>query len=406
MTPIFFSRPQVLCSAGSNLKELWQSVTTGNQSGIKKVQTIDKNVFYAARIDDSLLSQKSSSRYDSRIMRIEEKCLSQLENEISHIKKLFSPERIAVCTGSCDNGTELSLNAHKEFFNSNHFPKNYSLEAQGADYVSTFISEKYNLKGPSLTFSTACSSSAAAIVKATEMIQSDLCDAVICGGIDIASDTALMGFNSLEAISSEITNPFSKNRHGITLGEGAAFFILSRTQLFPDENIKILGYGESADAYHITTPDPEGNGAFSSMQKALEKAQIAPEQIDYLNLHGTGTKFNDSMEAKAVSKLFKNYPVPASSTKSITGHTLGASGAIEAVISYLTIKNNTSSKEITLPVQVWDKIYDPEIPKLNLIDPSTPSAKKTEQIPIQKISTVMSNSFAFGGANTSLIFGL
>ena len=169
MTPIYFSRPQVFCSAGSNLNELWQSVTTGNQSGIKKVKTIDQNIFYAARINDSLLTEKSSSHYDSRIMRIEEKCLSKLENEIFQITKQFSPERIAVCIGSCDNGTELSLNAHKEFFNSGNFPKNYNLEAQGADYVSTFISEKYNLKGPSLTFSTACSSSAAAIVKAAEI---------------------------------------------------------------------------------------------------------------------------------------------------------------------------------------------------------------------------------------------
>lgn len=398
MIPIYFSDPAVFCAIGSNKEEFWASLISGNQSGIKKVEALQYS-FFAAKINDSLLTEKSSSKYDSRIIRIEEKCLSQIENEIQTVIKKYSPQKIGICVGSCDNGTELSVKGHTEFFKNQKFSENYNLEMQSADYVSTFIAEKYKITGPALSFSTACSSSASAIIKASELLQSEICDAVICGGVDLASNTALIGFNSLEAISSEITNPFSKNRHGITLGEGAAFFVLTREPLFTSENpIKLLGYGESADAYHMTSPDPEGKGAFLAMQRALKKSQKEPKDIDYLNLHGTGTKFNDSMEAKAVAKLFGENSVPSSSTKSLTGHTLGASGAIECAACYLTLKNNYKKEKISLPLQVWDGIKDEQCPSLNIVDKNFSYNKK-------EVNCCMSNSFAFGGANSSLVLG-
>lgn len=396
---IYLSKPTVLSGGGKNIEELFASCVNGNQSGIKKVRALNGKEFFAGKIEDSLVSEKSSGRFDMRIIRIEEKCLLQIEDLILKVKEKFSAERIAVCVGSCDNGTEFSLRGHRKYFENGAFDKSYSLEEQSGDYVATFISEKYGIKGPSLAFETACSSSAGAIIKAAELVRAGICDAVIAGGVDIASDTVLMGFDSLEAVSSEITNPFSKNRHGITLGEGAAFFIVSGED-FSGENIELLGYGESADAYHMTSPDPSGDGAVRAIKKALENANLNPHDIDYVNLHGTGTKFNDSMEAKAIKEVFADYKVPLSTTKPITGHTLGAAGAIEAAICWQTIKNakNAENAEIKLSVQVWDYEPDFDTENLNFVSEKNPVSPK-------KVKICMSNSFAFGGANACLILG-
>lgn len=401
---VYLSKPGVLCAAGSNADELWNSVTDGKQDGIRKVTALNEKTFFAGRIADDVLCKPSSARYDMRIMRIEELCLRQIEADIERVKTLYGAEKIGVCVGSCDNGTEFSLAGHRTYFESGSFPSDYSLEIQGADYVAAFIREKYLLSGPCLTFSTACSSSAGAIVKAAELLKSGICDAVIAGGVDIASDTVLMGFDSLEAVSSEITNPFSKNRHGITLGEAAAFFVMTRDM--PEGNApfaRLLGWGESADAYHMTSPEPGGDGAFRAMKSALASAGLNAADVDYINLHGTGTKFNDSMEAKAVDALFggRETPVLCSTTKPLTGHTLGAAGALEAAVCFLSIVNNIgkAAGEIKLPVQVWDGVQDEELPFLNIVS-------KGKNCAAGKVRVCMSNSFAFGGANSSLILGL
>ncbi len=399
MQSVFFSNPAVLCAAGKNAEELWNSVVTGNQIGIKKVTALNGKEFYSARIDEELVKNPGSSKYDMHIMRLEEKCLEQIETQISKVITLYGSERVGICVGSCDNGTEFSIAGHRVFFEKGAFEKDYSLEIQGADYVSTFIAEKYGITGPALTFSTACSSSAGAIIKAAELIRAGICDAVIVGGVDIASDTVLMGFDSLEAVSSQVTNPFSKNRRGITLGEAAAFFVLSKED-FDNTEIELLGYGESADAYHMTSPDPSGKGAAEAMKKALNFANLKPGDIDYVNLHGTGTKFNDSMEGKAVDYVFGQKKVPVSTTKAETGHTLGAAGSLEAAVCFMAIKKNKGlqTEQIRLPVQVWDGEQDSEIPELNIVD-------KNNSGNCTKVKICMSNSFAFGGSNACLILG-
>lgn len=398
MTPVYMCRPSVLCGAGSTLDEVWETVTSGNQKGIKRVKALNGKEFYAGKVDDSELSS-STACYDMRIMRLEEKCLAGVEAQIKAVKEKYGAEKIGVCVGSCDNGTEFSVAGHRKYFTDGAFDKDYSLEIQGADYVATFVSEKYELKGPCMTFSTACSSSAGAIIKAAELIRGGICDAVVAGGIDIASDTVLMGFDALEAVSSEITNPFSANRHGITLGEAGAFFVLTKECLEGQEPVQLLGYGESADAYHMTSPDPSGDGAKRAMEKALSFGGLKSEEIDYLNTHGTGTKFNDSMEAKAVDAVFGEHKVPCSTTKPMTGHTLGAAGALEAAVCWATIVNNKTEGMVKLPVQIWDEVQDPEMPSINIIS-------KNNNKNAGKVKVCMSNSFAFGGANSSLIIGL
>ncbi|MBP5201158.1 3-oxoacyl-ACP synthase [bacterium] len=385
---IYLSKPGIMSSAGSNLEELYTSIVSGDQRGIKRYETFSGSTFFAARIDENVLAP-STGRFDMKIIRIEEAALDQIGSIIEKAKSKYGEKRIAVCVGSCDNGTEFSLTGHRKYFENGTFPEDYSIEMQGADYVSTFIAEKYGLQGPVCTFSTACSSSAGAIIKAAELIKSGLCDAAVAGGIDIASDTTLDGFASLEAISGSITNPFSKNRSGITLGDGAAFFVLSKEPL--DESVPkicLIGYGESCDAHHMTSPDPSGIGAKKAIEKALSNAKIKPEEVDYINLHGTGTKFNDSMEAKAVDAVFGTYKVPCSTTKPVTGHTLGAAGALELAICFAAITNNL------LPPQIWDGVFDEEMPELNFVN-------KNNNLHQTKIC--LSNSFAFGGANACLV---
>ena len=384
--PLFISYPGVVCAAGAGRNALWNAVTSGKQDCMKKVSAAGKE-FFAARIDEGMLEAGA----DMKIVRIEKAALDQIDCIIKKAIDLYGKERVAVCVGSCDNGSEFSVASHKTYFNSGVFPASYKLEMQGASYVAAYIKDRYGVKGPSLAFSTACSSSASAIVKACQLVQGGIVDAVIAGGVDIASDTVLLGFDALESVSCQKTNPFSKNRTGITLGDGAAFFVLSKDIIADDvPAVLIAGYGESCDAHHITAPDPSGDGAVNAMEAALKSADIDARQIDYLNLHGTGTVFNDSMEAKAVSRVFGDYAVPCSSTKSVTGHTLGAAGALEAAVCYEAIVRNCGK----LPVQCWDKEKDDALPELCIVDSDFNS---------KPVHYCMSNSFAFGGANVSLI---
>ena len=425
---IYLSKPGVMSCAGNNIEELWQAVTEGNQKGIKKYKACNGEEYFAARIDDKSL-KPSGGRYDMKVMRIENAALNQIAEEVAAVKERYGADRVAVCVGSCDNGTEFSVAAHRKFFTEGEFPADYNLEIQGADYAATFVAEKFGITGPANCFSTACSSSAGAIIKAAEMIKAGLADAVVAGGIDIASDTTLVGFGALEAVSSEITNPFSRNRHGITLGDGAAFFVLTReplTVVEPVETtlspsgltrgpVRLLGWGESADAYHMTSPDPSGAGAEKAIRRALESAGLATSDVGYINLHGTGTKFNDSMEAKAVAAIFGEArnagagddgganaaSVPVSTTKPVTGHTLGASAALEAAICWKALmENQEKNANIKLPLQLWDGQRDEELPVLNIVDKKSDGGSKGP------LKVCLSNSFAFGGANACLALGI
>lgn len=401
MNEIYLSNPGFICAAGNSLTAENQSrfvenLSSGNRDGIKKVDCtlVGENgakSFFVGKIPDELL-KPTEDKFDMRVLRILDVALSSINNVVKKALEKYGAERVGVCLGSCDNGSELSFKGHKAFFTEGKFPADYDLKVQGADYPATFTAKKFGTKGICLAFSTACSSSASAIVKAKELIRAGLCDAVIAGGVDVASDTVLLGFDSLEAVSHEMTNPFSKNRAGINLGEGASVFLLSKDDL-DNTGIILGGTGESSDASHMTAPLADGTGAEQAMKAALADANLESAQIDYVNLHGTGTHLNDSMEAKGVDLVF-NQPgnssqsVLCSSTKPLTGHTLGAAGSLELAVCFCAIKSQK------LPVQIWDGVQDEEMPRLNLVSNSSPT---------KEIKCCMSNSFAFGGCNASLI---
>lgn len=408
---LYLSNPGIATAAGCDAQTFWNALIDGNNSGLVKVKTFSGEQFFAGKIDDDKLSP-TNARYDMRIIQIEDVALNQIAPFVERAKETYGAARIAVCVGSCDNGSEFSLAGHREFFATEHFPETYSLEMQSADYPATFAKEKFGLKAPAFVFATACSSSASAIAKGAELIRAGIADAAIVGGADVASDTALLGFNSLESISPEKTNPFSKNREGITLGEGAAFFVLAKdvcvVQDVPndaEENcIELLGVGESCDAYHMTSPLADGSGALCAMKSALEDASLESGNVDYVNLHGTGTKLNDAMESLAAAECFgksicDGKTIFASSTKPITGHTLGASSAMELAACFLAIKNNRGKNpgQIQLPLHVYDGERDETIPQINLVGRDTKFTRP--------INICMSNSFGFGGCNVSLIIG-
>ena len=218
----------------------------------------------------------------------------------------------------------------------------------------------------------------------------DVCDAVLVGGADSLSRLTVRGFQSLESISKGISNPLSVNRDGINIGEGACLTLMTHQP----SAIALLGAGASSDAYHISAPDPEGRGARDAMARALSDAAIAPEQIDYINLHGTGTPLNDSMECRAIAALFGT-STPCSSTKPLIGHTLGAAGALELGLCWLAMSELNSNGY--LPPHRWDEQPDPDLAPLEIVAVGSPCGTRPR--------ICLSNSFAFGGNNASLVIG-
>jgi 3-oxoacyl-[acyl-carrier-protein] synthase-1 len=254
--------------------------------------------------------------------------------------------------------------------------------------VVDFVRRLFGITGPAVTVCTACSSSAKVFGTAQRMIALGMIDAAIVGGVDSLCLTTLYGFHSLQLTSSQPCRPFDAERNGLSIGEAAAFALLERAGSDRGgASIRLLGVGESSDAYHMSSPHPEGLGARSAMQAALSVASVAPSQVDYINLHGTGTPSNDSAEDRAVTALFGS-STPCSSTKGATGHALGAAGALEAVICAQALQTGL------LPGGVNTQRQDPQL-TLNYV---------TQNRRI-RMRHVLSNSFGFGGANCSLLLG-
>lgn len=391
---MYLSAPGICCCAGSDREEYFRSSLEGNQKGFRRISVCEGKEFLAGCIDDSWLLPEDRAMSTLRILRIADTALEQIQQDIMNAVNRYGPERIAVCLGSCDNGSEESLAAHEIFFQQGSFPDSYRLTKQSAVFPAQYIARRFGIKGPCITVATACASSAGAIIKGAQLIRAGFCDAVVAGGVDIVSPTVLLGFNSLEAVSQDICNPFSKNRTGITLGEGAAFFVLSQDNI---GSLCLAGFGESDDANHMTAPSPDGSGAVRAMEDALKDADINPGDIGYINLHGTGTPLNDQMEAMAVRSVFSGDLPLVSSTKPITGHTLGAAGALELALCWMVLnKARMGNENVQVPIHCWDGEYDDTMPLLNFAGPGAE---------VKHIQYCMSNSYAFGGCNTSLILG-
>ena len=346
-----------------------------------------KTAYYGCVENCKLPDISDYKEHNTRNNRFLAYLCEELKEQIKYFTDKYAPDRIGVVMGTSTSGLSESEEEIKRFKESNVRSDNYFYSFQEFGDPAIFLSEYLKISGPCYTISTACSSSSRALVSARRLIESGLCDVVIAGGADTLCTVPINGFNSMGLISSNPCTPFCEGRDGISIGEAGGLMVLSKEK----SNLTLRGIGESSDAYHVSSPDPTGAGAVSAMKMALENAKLTPSDIGYINLHGTATKLNDAMEAKAVASVFGD-KVPCSSTKYMTGHTLGAAGILESCILCYILENN-----LTLPIQSTSiRNLDKGLDNCGLI---------TQRVKANK-PYMMSNSFAFGGNNASVIIGL
>lgn len=358
----------------------------------------------ALSFDLTRLPQDYAS-FDSRNNRLLKVVLDEIGEAIQHAKEKYGSKRLALVLATSTSGMFEGEKAFAEKLKTNMWPKNFDYQQQETASPSLFAAHYLGIEGPAYTVSTACSAGSKALLSAKRLLDANICDAVICGGVDTLCDLTLNGFDSLELISETPCQPFDQNRTGITIGEGAAVFLLSKdpdfiTQSTNGNSVTLLGGGESSDAYHISSPDPKGLGAEKAITQALEEASLTPKDIAYINLHGTGTPLNDDMESTCINRLF-GPTTPCSSTKAITGHTLGASGALEAGFLWLCLTHQKDNS-LLLPLHHGVETPDPNLDPIHLVGLN--ESADFSSTPLEKVA-LMSNSFAFGGNNVSLILG-
>ena len=318
----------------------------------------------------------------------------QIDADIQGAISRYGRDRIGVILGTSTSGIDEASRGISAYLRDQAFPEEYDYRQQELSAPANFLAEWLELSGPAYVISTACTSSARALLSARRLLDMNLCDAVLCGGVDSLCKLTLNGFSALEAVSAERCNPCSVNRSGINIGEGAALFLMTR-EANSKHRIALLGAGASSDAYHISAPEPGGRGAQQAMRKALDNAGLEACDISYLNLHGTATQHNDAMECLAVDAVFPE-GVRCSSTKPMSGHTLGAAGALEAAFCWLSLSPDNSTR--LLPPHVWDEQADTTLPALHWV-------KAGDTLNSESRRCTMTNSFAFGGNNVSLIIG-
>ncbi|MBP3924037.1 hypothetical protein J6E39_02200 [bacterium] len=357
MEEILITQTSAICNLGENISEIFKNAVEGK--------------IFPHKITAEL-PQIEDKNYDIRCNRILLHCLNNL-NTKDLIEK-YGQKRIGVIIGTTNTGIE-------------EYETSQNLKHAQYGNPAEFVREFLGLEGIYMSPSTACTSSLKAISTAVKLLKENLCDAVIAGGVDSMASLPQKGFGALEVLTDKLTNPMSKNFTGMNIGEGGALFVIEKNAL---TGIKIMGIGESSDAYNAATPEPKGLQAKNAVLNALNEAGLTSEDIDYINLHGTGTESNDTMEAKVVSEIFKD-KVFSSSTKPLTGHCLGAASAIEIALCTEMLSNNP--EKFLLP-----HIYDGEaiIPEIKL-------AKKGEKA--ERLDICLSNSFGFGGTNAVIILG-
>lgn len=337
-----------------------------------------------------LAPPESLARYDCRNNRLLLAALAQISPAIEAARERYGAHRIGVVLGTSTSGIEAAEAAFVYQAQAGKLPVSFDYRQVEIGTVAPFAAAALDLQGPAYTISTACTSSAKAFVSARRLLQLNLCDAVLVGGVDSLCELTVQGFASLESTSAVRSNPMSRNRCGINVGEGAAVFLMSR-----DEGpVRLAGVGESSDAHHISAPDPHGAGGEIALRAALSDAGLAPVDIGYVNLHATATRKNDDMEAHLMARVFED-GVAASGTKPLTGHQLGAAGATELGFAWLTLARDG----VALPRHLWDGEADPALPLLDLVEDERYLLRTAGE------QYVMSNSFAFGGSNVSLILG-
>ena len=391
MKPVLLSAYTMTSCLGRGLaptRAAFRAVTSGLAPCRFDTVDLDTWVGEIAGLDDVPMPA-ALARFDCRNNRASELGLSQdgFSERVEEAATRCGANRAGVFVGTSTAGilqTELAYRRRDPA--SGALPADFDYRRTHNTFsAAEYVRARLALAGPCAAMSTACSSSAKAFASAARMLDAGLIDMAVVGGVDTLCLTTLYGFASLQLLSSAPCRPYDVARDGISIGEASAFFLLERA---PREgSIALLGTGESSDAHHMSAPHPEGLGARRAMEAALRAAGLAPDSIDYVNLHGTGTPSNDAAEDIAVHGIFGD-AVPVNSTKGMTGHTLGAAGAVEAMFSVLAIE------EERFPGSAGTRAVDPKL-----------RARYEIRGGGRAIARVLSNSFGFGGSNCSLVFG-
>jgi len=380
----------LLCAVGSSKAEVLKRLLAGDRSGLIATDEFSSGHSVILGQVTSQLPEidPKYSYYHCRNNQLLLAALSQISKTVDDMMAQFGGDRIGIVLGTSTSGvrnTELALawQAEKGVLPDGFHYKQQQMGA-GADFLASYL----GINGPAYTVSTACSSSGKAFASARRLIKLGICDAVIVGGADSLCSLTVNGFAALESLSTGFCKPFGLHRDGITIGEAVSLFILSKEP----GPVALKGIGATSDAYHFSAPDPAGTAVIRAMQRALDDAGITPNDIDYLNLHGTATVLNDAMESKAVNAVF-GADLAVSSSKGMTGHTLGAAAALELAFCWLLL--NRDDEHGALIPNINEDERDSELAPLNLL--------KKGMVLGRKINTCQSNSFAFGGNNLSIV---
>ena len=350
-----------------------------------KSPPLDTWVGEVAGLDEAPLPQQRS-HFECRNNRLTWLGLQQdgFADAAQALVRRHGPARVAVLIGTSTSGIGQAERAYRDRDNAGRLPASFDYGTTLNNFSApSLVAALFGITGPTYAVSTACSSSAKVFAAAARLMRVGWVDAAIVGGVDSLCLTTLCGFSSLELLSPEPCRPFDRERRGISIGEGAGFALLERDT---DADLYLLGAGESSDAHHMSTPHPEGLGALQAMRGALDSATLSPEQVDYINLHGTATRANDPSEGRAVAEVFGQ--TASSSTKGWFGHLLGAAGIVESVVTLLALEHGLA------PGTLNTTQIDPECPNRVLLDNEP-----------RQINVALTNSFGFGGSNCSLIFG-
>ena len=394
----YMSQPGMLCTLGNNTPQIAEEVfnctaaplTRSDQYSAGKPKYLGQVLQQLPKVPTGLTD------FDCRNNRMLIQVAEQIGPDIQMVTNKFSSHRIGVVLGTSTSGIDQGEISARRFWETGRHLEGFHFRKQQLSGGSDFLASYLGITGPTLTVSTACSSSANAIGVARRWLLLGRCDAVIVGGADTLCKLTVQGFDALEALSNGIANPSSLNRDGINIGEGCALTVLTREPLTTTDPIEVLGVGSTSDAHHISAPDPSGSGAIKAMEYALQQSGINGKEIDYVNLHGTGTRLNDIMESQALSRIIDS-ETPVSSTKPMTGHVLGSAGILETALCWLTLDSTLNPSKLVIP-HLWDQVIDPELAPLHLAEAGNRFTTK----PLY----CLSNSFAFGGNNCSIVLGV
>ncbi|KLT72337.1 3-oxoacyl-ACP synthase [Neisseria arctica] len=399
MQPVYLTTPAVTSALGSGLQhhiDVLLRPPLSSPLTLSDQWVAGKNYAFGA-VNEMLRAfpETLSDGHKSRNNQLLWHALSQIEGDIEAAKQRFGANRIAVVIGTSTSGVDENLPMFRHIAAGGSWEEvSFNQQQQTLSAPADFTAAVYGLQNLCYSVSTACTSGARALISAARLLRAGLCDAVICGGVDTLSPLTINGFASLEVLSDGIANPFSHNRNGINIGEAAAAFVMTREADFA-ESLPLLGFGSSSDAYHMSSPRPDGLGAIMAFEAALKSADLPPDAIGWINLHGTGTVHNDSMESIAVNKVFGSHTA-CTSTKPLTGHTLGAAGALEAAFLWGMV-SRCHNPHGRLPPQLWDGIQDTALPVISLTD--------NERFWPSETRIGASSSFAFGGSNAVVVIG-